>query len=131
MVASGVLLAPAAQAKFKASRIKPEQQERTKLQVVRQEYDDREHEFLTGWGGWGLQNAARRLMDSEIALTATEANQKAIRERYWARLKQMEIIYKARYEQGQVPIQTYAESKRAFRDAEIMLLRARAKTPKE
>src|SRR5262249_25608475 len=115
-------------AKLEAAQAEPKRLAIAKYEVARGIYEAREKEFLAGQGTLEfLLNSSRRLLKSERAVFDQPAEQVAALERYWERSKQIEDIYKGRFEAGRVSIQEYMDTRYARLEAELWLIEARAK----
>jgi hypothetical protein len=95
-----------ARAKYAALRADPTEQLWAQLRTAREEYEEREGKRA----GPLLWDAARHVLDSELALTTKEADRTTARERYWMHVKwSLENTGHAAY-------------LRVLREAEILLL---------
>jgi hypothetical protein len=72
-----------------------------------------------------LENASRRLLDAELALTSNKADHVAAWESQWQRTHQIYLINLARYNEGRIPLQDLEQSNYFQLDAEIGLERAK------
>jgi hypothetical protein len=83
-------------------------------------------EFLAGRGTLEfLMESYYRLLDSELALAATDTDRVTASERHWEVAYVIEHVNKARWLSGRIPIQDYKRSVMFCRDAEIRLARVR------
>lgn len=112
-----------ARAKFAAIRGNPESLIRDKRAADQAEVGYRFREFLNGRGTLDiLLGSATRLLEDELALSTTEAERRAARERHWARLKQIRDVNKVRREQERIPVQDDAQTAYFLIDAELGLI---------
>jgi hypothetical protein len=99
-----------------------------KLEADRVENEARYGEFLTGRGTLDiLLGSSLRRLESELALSGTPADRVAAYERHWARMKQIEIINKGRFDRERISIQDYLQPRYFFLEAEIWLAQARTR----
>jgi hypothetical protein len=121
-----------AKAKFGMSLQAADSVAKAKLAVVREEYEARRSEFLSGRGSLDFfESCSRRWLEAELAVADTPAAVVAAYDRHWAMMLEIEVINKARYDAGRIPVHDYLESKYYRLDAEHRLLQAQAKLPKK
>lgn len=116
-----------AAARFEAEYSEPAQLARVRIEVVRMEFNARFKNMLAGRTSLiFLIGSSLRLLEPELALARNPTDRLAAFERHWQFASEDEMINRARYEAGRIPITDYAESQYIRLEAEIWLAQARA-----
>jgi hypothetical protein len=99
---------------------------KARLEAVKTEWDARHREFLAGRGTQDiLFNSAKRLLNSQLEVSATKAERLAAHEEHLERMKEYKQVNDARFNAGRIPIQDKAQADYECLDAEIRLERAK------
>jgi hypothetical protein len=100
---------------------------RQRLQAAREQENARAQEYLAGRGTLDiLLQAARQVLEAELALCDRPVDRAAAWERYWTRAKIFELVNEERWKRGRLSLADYMQSRYIRLDAEIGWAEARA-----
>jgi hypothetical protein len=117
-----------AKARFELSQAKEQDLAKAKLAAALEGCHSRFKQFIAGRGTMDFTiDSAKRLLAAELELADTPAAVLAAHERHWAILFEMDLIAKARFEAGRIDITDYSETQYYRLDAELQIVRLKAK----
>lgn len=94
-----------------------------KVEAARVQLDARYKEFLAGRGTLDfLIESAGNLLEAERTVSERPADRRAALERYWTRMREMELVTHARYNAGRIPQYDYLHTQDHRLEAEGWLL---------
>jgi RNA polymerase sigma factor (sigma-70 family) len=100
------------------------------LEAARTMTNARWMEFLARGGAEDiLLEASHHLLQAELDLASKRSDRLAILESYWQRMKDIETVIEARFQEGRVPIAVFAQTRFNRARAELWLERAKQGLP--
>jgi hypothetical protein len=108
------------------------QLKRERLEAVRVQYQEREHEYLME-RGWQeiLLESGQQLRSAELAVSKMPTERAAACERHWTRAWLIENTNEQKYQAGRLSLADFAESRYFRLEAEIAWARARTELEKK
>jgi hypothetical protein len=120
-----------ARVKLQAAEASPRKVAETLLEIANWDFAMRMGPVRAGRGNLVFtEAAARRVLESQLALSDNKADQIAAFERYWLSMKSMEDMIQSRFEVGRVPIEDVFYCKYFRLEGAIGLARVRARKEK-